>query len=239
MGILLVSAAAGLACGLLSGAFLGWVGGILPGLVVMGGVYWFFSKRISRQLEAAMFKVQKELQKGPKNIDRAIAMLEEVKAKVGGWQFLAKGSIDGQIGTILFMRKDFDRARPYLERAIVQHWHAKAMLAVLQAKKKDFAAVEATLSKAARYNSKQGLLYSLWAYLLWKNNDTEGAIRVLNQGKGVLGEADPILLQNLLALQNGKKMKMKGYGDQWYQFHLEQHPQVKKAQRGNVKFARR
>ena len=33
-----------------------------------------------------------------------------------------------------------------------------------------------------------------------------------------------MLKQNLLSLQNGRKMKMKGYQDQWYQFHLEKMP---------------
>ena len=33
---------------------------------------------------------------------------------------------------------------------------------------------------------------------------------------------DRLIPENLTALQNRKKMKMSGYGEQWYQFGLEQ-----------------
>ena len=68
---------------------------------------------------------------------------------------------------------------------------------------------------------------------------TRGTVEILARGKQTLGEADPHLSANLLALQNDKKLKMKGYGDTWYAFHLEQHPMVMQAQRGNVRFAKR
>jgi hypothetical protein len=51
------------------------------------------------------------------------------------------------------------------------------------------------------------------------------------------------LLANLEALQEGKKMKMKGYGDLWYQFHLEKQgsiiKQQTKAAQGRRKTVRR
>ena len=39
-------------------------------------------------------------------------------------------------------------------------------------------------------------------------------------------QKDPKLKDNLQALQNGKKMKMKSYNMQWYQLHLEKPPMV-------------
>ena len=45
----------------------------------------------------------------------------------------------------------------------------------------------------------------------------------LNKGKDVLGDKDDKLKTNLLNLQNGKKMVMKGY-EVWYQFQLEMPP---------------
>ena len=70
--------------------------------------------------------------------------------------------------------------------------------------------------------------------------DRDKAIAVLARGKEALGGKDETLNENLLALQNNKKMKMKKYGEAWYQFHLEQHPAMRQAQRGgNVRFARR
>src|SRR5690606_30659605 len=125
------------------------------------------------------------------------------------------------VGAVYFMTKAFDKARPFLEKAFVRQWDAKLMLAVLLSgqvgkAKGDMAAVDALLEKTARYTGKQGLLWSTWAWLWWKAGDSKKAVAILARGKAVLGEADQNLVQNLQALQNDKKMKMKGYGDSWY-----------------------
>lgn len=236
---LLVAIAAGLAAGIASFFVVGPWGAILPALVVLGGVYFIGMRAVNKQLGAGMIAVQKELQ--ARRIDAAIALLEALKVKFAKRAFFSEAQIDGQIGTILFMKKDFEKARPYLERAFIRMWDAKTMLAVLLAKKKEnLPAVDALMEKVAKYSPKQGLMWSTWAYLHWKVGDNDGAIRILGRGKEVLGESDQVLAQNLLALQNGKKMKMKGYGDAWYSFHLEEHPMVMEARRGgNVRFARR
>lgn len=239
MFTLLAAIAAGLVAGIASFFVVGPWGAILPALVVFGLVYFFGMRAVNKQLGAGMLAVQNELR--ARRIDAAITMLEALKAKFGKRAFFTSAQIDGQIGSIHFMKKDFEKARPYLERAFVRMWDAKTMLAVLLAKKKEnLAAVDAMMEKVSKYSPKQGLMWSTWAYLHWKAGDADGAIRILGRGKEVLGESDAVLAQNLLALQNGKKMKMKGYGDAWYQFHLEEHPMVMEARRGgNVRFARR
>jgi hypothetical protein len=96
------------------------------------------------------------------------------------------------------------------------------------------------MEKTVRFAEKQGLLWSTWAWLHASNGDAKKAIEILSRGKEKLGESDPHLVQNLLALQNDKKMKMKGYGDQWYALHLEEHPAIFEQRRmQNVRFARR
>ena len=72
------------------------------------------------------------------------------------------------------------------------------------------------------------------------NGDTKRALAILSRGKEKLGDSDERLSANLLALQNDKKMKMKGYGEQWYALHLEEHPALVEQRRGGqVRFARR
>ena len=61
-------------------------------------------------------------------VDHAIQILQ------GGydharWVFLLKGQIDGQIGSLHYMQKQFDKAQPMLEKAWSRHWLAKGMLA--------------------------------------------------------------------------------------------------------------
>ena len=220
-----------------------WYAGILPFVVVAAGTYFVLVRYFNKLLQQQLGGLQALLMN--KKIDSALALLETLKASYGKWVPLLSSQLDGQIGSILFMKKEFEKARPHLEAAFVRMWDSKLMLAVLlsgQVGKKggDMKAVDTLLDRVARYTSKQGLLYSVWAWLHWKAGDTKRAIEVLARGKEILGESDPHLSANLLALQNDKKMKMKGYGDIWYSFHLEQHPMVMQQQRGgNVRFARR
>jgi len=109
-------------------------------------------------------------------------------------------------------------------------------------KKKELtlAPVDDLLEKTVRFAGKQGLLWSTWAWLHWKNGDAKKALSILSRGKEKLGESDAHLNANLLALQNDKDMKMKGYGQAWYAMHLEEHPAIYEQRRAqNVRFARR
>ena len=236
-----ISLAAGLVIGAATAfAGFGWGGAIFPALATTSLVFWLLWKKTNAKIEAAVMSAYAELQKGkPVNIDNAIRQLEAAKAKYSKVQIFTASSMDAAIGSILFLKKDFKKAKPYLERAIVRQWEAKAMLGVLHYKKKDFEALDKTFEEAARFSKKQGLLYSAWAWMHWKAGHTEKAIEILARGKEALGESDPHLLANLLNLQNGKKMKMKPYGERWYQFHLEQPKLAMQAQRGGARFARR
>jgi hypothetical protein len=77
-----------------------------------------------------------------------------------------------------------------------------------------------------KYNRKESLLWNLYAWCLWKRGDGEEAMRVLNRGREVL-KNDEKIESNLEALRNKKKMKMRGWKEMWYQFHLEAPPQPK------------
>lgn len=232
--------------------FIGPIGAPLPGLVAGVAVYILLVRQVNARLQRDIGGIQAMLMQ--KNVDGALATLHGIKHRYARWVFMLGSQIDGQIGAIHYMRREFDAARPYLERAFVRNWDAKLMLACLLSgqvgdqkgkdkkgkdKKGDLAAVDHLLDRVVKYTPKQGLLWSTWAWLHWSAGDAKRAIEILARGKQALGEADPQLAANLLALQNDKKLKMKGYGESWYAFHLEQHPMVMQAQRGNVRFARR
>lgn len=235
----IISLAAGLLAAIGVGLWLSPLAAIIPLLFVFGIVYFVLAKRTGRSIEGAMREVQSTMQRGPQHFAAAISRLEDIKSAYAPKQFFVGSSIDGQIGSILFMQEKFEKSRPYLEKSFVRHWNTKVMLAVLDFKKKDFVKMDAVLEKAAKYSPKQGLLWSTWAYMHQKAGHADRAIEVLNKGKVALNDADTILNDNLIALQNGKKMKMKSYGDAWYQFHLEKHPMMMKARRGSTRFARR
>jgi tetratricopeptide (TPR) repeat protein len=245
----IVALAAGFVVGaLVSVGFSTWWAGVLPFVAVSVGAYIFTVMRVNRLVQGAMPAVMIAAQK--RDLDGAVAILRSIKDRFGRWAPFLSSQIDGQIGSILFMKKDFEKARPYLESSFIRSWDAKLMLAVLRSgaldpkkvKKKELAlgAADEVLEKASRFAEKQGMMWSAWAWLHWTNGDAKRAIEILSRGKEKLGETDPHLAQNLLALQNDKKMKMKGYGDQWYALHLEEHPAIHEQRRmQNVRFARR
>ncbi len=245
---IILAVVAGVAVGAVVGGIFTWWAGILPAIAVGVGVYIFTMMRVNRQVQGLMPGVMAAAQK--RDLDGAVALLQAIKLRFGRWAPFLTSQIDGQIGAILFMKKDFDKAKPYLEGAFIRSWDAKLMLAVLlsggtdpkKVKKGelDTKPVDELLEKAVRFSEKQGLVWSAWAWLHWTKGDAKKAIEILSRGKDKLGESDPHLVQNLLALQNDKKMKMKGYGDQWYALHLEEHPVVFEQRRQqNVRFARR
>lgn len=218
-------------------SFFGFIGAILPAVAVLLGAFFLISRKLSKKLEVSIKSLQDDLMKG--QVDQAIVKLKDIKKRYSKWQFFLGSTIDGQIGSILYMKGQYQKAKPYLERAFVRHWVAKAMLALIYYRDRKFNKMEEVFQSATRYVKKAGLLWSLWAYCVWRNGDVERAISILSKGKSYLGEADPHLAQNLLSLQNDKRMKMKAYGEQWYQFQLELSPQQTQMKQGRVRFKNR
>src|SRR5580704_5320981 len=215
-------------------SFFGLIASILPAIFALVIAFFLISKNLAKKIESSMQGLQELLMKN--QADQAIVKLKEVQARYGRWQFFLSSSIDGQIGSIYYMKGQFQKAKPYLMRAFVRHWVAKAMLALIYYRERKMDKMNETFEHATRYVKKAGLLWSLWAYCIWRNGDIEQAIKILAKGKDYLKEADPNLIQNLLSLQNQKRMKMKAYGDQWYQFQLELSPGQVQMKQGRVRF---
>lgn len=218
-------------------SFFNLVSAIFPALVALLVSFFLLSRWLAKRLESSMSSLQEDLMKG--HVDRAMAKLKEIKKRYGRWQFFLSSTIDGQIGSILYMKGQYKDAKPYLKTAFVRHWVAKAMLAVIFYRERKMDKMNEVFESTTRYVKKAGLLWSLWAYCVWRNGDTERAIGILNRGKGYLKDSDPHLTQNLLSLQNHKRMKMRSYGEQWYQFQLELSPQQTQMRQGRVRFKNR
>lgn len=217
--------------------FFGAIGAVLPAILVLIICFFLISRNIAKKLETSMSSLQSDLMKA--QTDRAISKLKDMKKRYGKWQFFLSSTLDGQIGSIYFMKGQLAKAKPYLEKSFVRLWNAKAMLAVIYYRERKFDKMNAVFEHTTKYVKKAGLLWSLWAYCLWRNGDNEKAIKVLSTGQGYLDKSDPHLTQNLLSLQNQKRMKMKAYGEQWYQFQLELSPQQNQMKQGRTRFQNR
>ncbi|HAA55401.1 MAG TPA: hypothetical protein DCE42_11630 [Myxococcales bacterium] len=234
------------------GFYFGWLPvwwqALPPALLVGVGAYVMLSRRTWKQLEAHIkhsLSVLEPMQNRPdiaqrteqRNalLDEAIKKLKE-SYKYASWQFLVRSQVDAQIGILLFsMKQDINAAQPYLENSFSRNWIAQAMLGVVYMKKHKPEKMEETFEMAVRLNKKQDLLWQTYAYCLQKIKQRDKAIEVLGRACKVLPNNNQ-LTNNLVALQNKKKMKMKQYGEQWYQFGLEK-PQQQKTMK--PRFSRR
>jgi tetratricopeptide (TPR) repeat protein len=211
---LLISLAAGLAVTLAVrfGTNVGWVGSVVPGLLAIMVAYFLLARRTWKQLEALMGTVQAELM--AKKLDRALKTLE------GGfvlapWQFLVASQIHSQIGVLRYVRQDFAGALPHLEKSFSRHGVARVMLAASRYRKKDLEGMRKVFEQAAKDNKKDGLLFATWAWIEEKEGAHDRAVAVVARGLKAAAQA----------LQNDKRLKLgKLYGEQWFQFHLEQVP---------------
>lgn len=210
------------------------VSAIVPAIIVLVGAFFFISFRLSKKLQGEMATLQSDLMKG--HIDQSLQRMEDIKKRYGKWQFFLSSTMDGQIGTIYYLKNQYGKAKPYLEKAFIRHWAAKAMLAVIYYKEKKYDLMDKVFKDATKMTKKAGLLWGVWAYCHWRLGNIDKAIQILSTGKGYLNDADPNLTQNLLSLQNSKKMRMKGYGEQWYQFQLELSPAQTMMKQGRARF---
>jgi len=193
-----------------------WIG--IP-LGLAGGVALFIwrSRQVQNQLEA-IFNRAGELMK-KQQFDPAIEVMKEGYA-LAPWQFMVKGSIDGQIGVVQYVRKKNDEAEPLLRTASYQHYIAKAMLGILLWKRGEKKQARETFNLALKAGKKESLLYAVYAFVLTEMKDRDKAIEVINKGLTIC-QGDERLATQRTCLQNNKPMKMKVYGEQWYQFMLE------------------
>ena len=156
-------------------------------------------------------------------LDRALQTLEGGFA-LAPWQFLVASQVHSQIGVLRYVRQDFSGALPHLEKSFSRHGVARTMLALSHYRKKDLEAMRKVFDAAAKDNKKDGLLFAAWAWVEEKEGAHDAAIAVLARGLKN-NPTDEKLKAAAQALQNDKRLKLgKLYGEQWFQFHLEQMP---------------
>jgi tetratricopeptide (TPR) repeat protein len=194
---------------------------ILTAAVVIIATNYFVGKKILKKLTELFKQVEKDLK-----ADRAEKAIERLKSgyHFGKWQFFVRQQIDSQIGMILYTKKRFQEALPYLENSFNKNWMAMCMLATYYYKNKEIDKAKKIMEKAIKSNAKEGFVYAVYAYILDNNNERDKAIEILSKGlkKAPLDEK---LASNLELLKNGKKMKMQNYGNLWLQLNIERLPQ--------------
>jgi predicted Zn-dependent protease len=198
-------------------AGLPWWGALLVALVVFIGLFYLISRLIMKKVMAIMDTATKDLQ--AQRVEKGIRELQGA-FRYGKWQIYVTGQLNAQIGMIYYMKRDFSNAFPYLEKAFFKNWVAMGMLAISYMKRNKNDKMRETFEKALQVTPRESLLWNLYAYCLAEAGDTAKAKDVLAKGLKKL-PGDERITHNVEALAEGKKMKMKNFGEMWLQFHLE------------------
>jgi tetratricopeptide (TPR) repeat protein len=207
-------------------AALSWWLSLLIALAVLLAAFYALSRYVMQKVMAVSEAASRDLQ--AQRVEKAIRELKGA-LPYGKWQIYVTGQLNAQIGMIYYLKRDFSNAFPYLEKSFFKNWVAIGMLAVSYMKRGKRDKMKETFEKAVQWSAKESLLWSLYAYCLAECGDNAKAKEVLERGlKKIPG--DEKLKQNLELLGEGKKMKMKGYGDMWLQFHLESIGTIQKQQ---------
>lgn len=208
--------------------------GLLPFMIVLPLSLYLFNKRVSKKFAVITERAQNAMSsinamKSEKARETLMAKTIDI-LKEGyaykNYQFFLKAQLDAQIGMIYYVQKKFKEAEPYLATAFFQQGIAIAMYACIHYKRKNFADMKKAFERAVKHSKKLPLVWNLYAWCLLQNKERDAAIVVLNRALAE-NAGDPTIASNLDLLKNSGKIKMRGYGEQWYQFHLEAPPQQK------------
>ena len=191
--------------------------GVLPAVAVFVGTYILLARRHGKAVEGLIPQAMAEVKQ--QRVDNAIHLLEGAYGSAK-WVFLMRSQIDGLIGQLRFMQKDFEKARPMLEKAMGRDSVSQGMLAAYWFRKHKPEQCFRVLDAAIAANKKDAMLYGMKAWMKVRLKDRDGARAVLSAGKKkVKGSA--VLAENLVRLQNGEDLRMWEFGEHWWNFHLE------------------
>jgi tetratricopeptide (TPR) repeat protein len=221
-------------------AALPWWIALISAIIVMLGSFALISRLVMKKVEAVMGGAMKDLQTQRVTskemqvqlVDRAIRELREA-LKFEKWQIYVGGQVNASIGMLYYIKRDFASAFPYLQKGFFKNWVTMGMLGITYLKKNKKDKMKETFDKAVLGSPKESLLWALYAFCLCEAGEQEKAKTVLEKGlKKIPGDEQLVL--NLSLVKEGKKMKMTGYGEMWYQFHMESTANIQKQQMASM-----
>lgn len=215
---------------------LSWWIALLVAVAVLLGSFFLISRVVMKRVEAIMSSAMKDLQTQRVTsremqvqlVDRAIKEMQAA-LQYEKWQIYVGGQINASIGMLYYLKRDFNNAFPYLQKGFFKNWVSMGMLGSYYLKKNKKEKMKETFDKAVLGSPKESLLWGLYAFCLCEAGEPEKAKATLEKGLKKL-PGDEQLTLNLALLREEKKMKMTGYGEMWYQFHLEAPAALQKQQ---------
>ena len=208
-----------------SGVFFGayhWIWGIVFTIPLAIVIWILIARRIGKRLQPAMEQVQRQMKQ--QHFQLAYQSLEDM-LPMCKWIPLLKGQLLAQMGMLALHMRQKDKGVQLLEGASLRNAEARLMLACIRYRDDEVNRAISVLELTAKVNKKHPLLHNTYAWMLQKSNKSDAAQAVLaaflkkNPNNGPSKE-------NMLRLQNNKRMSMTGFAEHWYALQLEQPPQT-------------
>jgi len=197
-----------------------WAMGIILGILVSIVGVIVCSRVLAKRFEPVFQQAQKQMQSGASQL--AMNTLESL-LPLANWQILLKGQIYAQMGLLAYAMEKEDKALEYLPKAGLRVSDAHLALAAIKFRKKDQEGAFETMNVAIKANKKQMLPYNVLAFMQNKAGKKDDAIETLQRCLKI-ESSNENTKDNLLRLQNNRKMNMKPFGMQWYSLRLEKPP---------------
>jgi tetratricopeptide (TPR) repeat protein len=200
--------------------WMNWIFAIFIALVLAIVCLVFLSRKIMKQIEPKFKQAQAFAEK--RQFPQAIKILEEI-LPLSKWQVMLKSQVHSQIGVFYYAQKKEELALQNLEKGSARSPDAQMILASIFYRKKMMDKVKKVMETAIKYNKKQVVLYNALAFMYANGNMVEDAMAILKKCLKK-NKDNETTTDNLLRLQNGKKMNMKSFGMTWYSLQLEKAP---------------
>lgn len=204
----------------LLGLWKTWAMGIILGTLVAVGSLVLISRLLAKRIEPRFLDAQKQIQSGANQL--ALKTLEEL-LPMARWQILLKGQIYAQMGLLAYAMEKEDKALIYLRQSGHRVADARLALVALLFRRKEYDEAFEAMDMAIKANKKQMILYNAYAWMLNKKGDRDKAVEQLQRCLKI-EPSNESTKDNLLRLQNNRKMNMKPYGMQWFGLKLEKPP---------------
>jgi tetratricopeptide (TPR) repeat protein len=220
---ILISILVGIVVGVvytLLGFWKTWAMGIILGVVIALATFILLARLLAKRFEPAFLQAQKQIQSGASQL--ALKTLEDL-LPLARWQVMLKGQIHAQMGLLCSALDDDQAAFKHLEQASLRVPDAQASLAAIHFRKKRYDQANEVMSVAIKANKKHLMLYHVYAYMLVKEGKKEEAIEQMRKALKV-EPSNEDAKDNLLRMQNNRKLNMKRLGMPWYGLKLEKPP---------------
>lgn len=195
------------------------------GVIVFALVFFLLTRFASKKVGPLFEMAQRHTQAG--KIDLAIEAFETART-YKRWQLFLDQQLNTQIGILNYALGKEGDAATFLAKGYPKVPQGPLVLGAIQYRsgKKDEALK--TLQSACRYNRDSAVLPNFLAWIHEQEGDAAAAIEVLH-GTSKIVRASEETSDNLDRLKNGKRMNMKGFGQNWLMLKFEKLPGMSQA----------